>query len=415
MMSFQNYWRTMTTTPSATKKHIAMYIGSLQKGGAERVMCNLADYFFEEGYKVTLVTTYLAAQEHDVKHAAWKRVPAGADGAELVMDMDENPAWVDPSGGEKGGIERVFSALLKSEQKDRLTNLRLRHRKLREVWKKIDPDLILSFSGKNNIMALSTATMDGYKVVVSCRADPDIEYGSKSMRAGMLATFGRAAGIVVQSNGAKERFPVFLQKKCTILPNSINPSFMRKRYIGEREKEIVMVARFHSNKNHAMVMEAFKAATDKEHRDYSLVFYGDGPERAKLQRLAVTLGIEDRVVFAGNVTHVAEHIEKAMIFILASDHEGMPNSLIEAMSLGLACISTDCPCGGPRDLIKNEENGILVPVRDTDAIAAAIRRLIEDGTLREKLGKNATMLQDKLSPSVVNAKWKEYFERVIGS
>ena len=231
----------------------------------------------------------------------------------------------------------------------------------------------------------------------------------------MLATFGRAAGIVVQSNGAKERFPAFIQKKCTILPNSINPSFMRKRYIGEREKEIVMVARFHSNKNHALVMEAFKAATDKEHRDYSLVFYGDGPERAKLQRLAVTLGIEDRVVFAGNVTHVAEHIEKAMIFILASDHEGMPNSLIEAMSLGLACISTDCPCGGPRDLIKNEENGILVPVRDTDAIAAAIRRLIEDETLREKLGKNATMLQDKLSPSVVNTKWKEYFERVIGS
>ncbi|WP_199712421.1 glycosyltransferase [Butyrivibrio sp. CB08] len=404
----------MTTTHSAGKKHIAMYIGSLQKGGAERVMCNLADYFFEEGYKVTLVTTYLASEEHDVKHAAWKRVPAGAPGAELVMDMDENPAWVDPNGGEAGGIERVFSALLKSEQKDRLTNFRLRHKKLRDVWKKINPDLILSFSGKNNIMALSTATRDGYKVIVSCRADPDIEYGSKSMRASMLATFGRAAGIVVQSNGARDRFPAFVQKKCTILPNSINPSFMRKRYIGEREKAVVMVARLHSNKNHAMVMEAFKEATEKDHKDYKLVFYGDGPERAKLQRLAVSLGVEDRVIFKGNVTHVAEHIEKAMIFILASDHEGMPNSLIEAMSLGLACISTDCPCGGPRDLIKNGENGILVPVGDRKAIADAIKRLIEDAEYREKLGTNATVLQERLSPDVVNAKWKEYFERVIG-
>ena len=94
--------------------HIAMYIGSLQKGGAERVMVNLADYFFEQGHKVTFVTTYLASVEYEVKHAAWKAVPAGADGAELVCDTDENPAWVDLSGGEKDGIQRVFSALLKS-------------------------------------------------------------------------------------------------------------------------------------------------------------------------------------------------------------------------------------------------------------------------------------------------------------
>ncbi len=405
----------MTTTASERKKHIAMYIGSLQKGGAERVMCNLADYFFEEGYKVTLVTTYLAPEEHDVKHAAWKRVPAGAPDAELVMDLDENPAWVDPEGGEKNGIDRVFSALLKSQQKDRLTNFRLRSKKLKDIWKKLDPDLILSFSGKNNIMALSTATRDGYKVVVSCRADPDIEYGGKGMKAAMLATFGKAAGVIVQSNGARDRFPAYIQKKCIILPNSINPSFIRSRYVGEREKKIVMVARFHPNKNHAMVMEAFKAATEKDHRDYSLVFYGDGSERAKLQRLSVSLGIEDRVEFKGNVTHVAEHIEKAMIFVLASDHEGMPNSLIEAMSLGIACISTDCPCGGPRDLIEDGKNGILVPVGDKDAIAGAMRKLIEDPELREKLGKNATKLQERLSPDAVNSQWKRYFEKVIGS
>ncbi len=409
----------MTTTSSDNKsekkKHIAMYIGSLQKGGAERVICNLAEYFFGEGYKVTIVTTYLAPEEYDVRHAAWKRVPAGADNAYLVMDPDENPAWVDLKGGERDGIDRVFAALLKSEQKDRITNFRLRYEKLRDIWKELNPDLILSFSGKNNIMSLSTATRDGYKVVVSCRADPDIEYGSRSMRAAMLATFGKAAGVVVQSNGAMKRFPKFIQKKCTILPNSVNPSFIRKRYVGEREKKVVMVARFHSNKNHAMVMEAFKAATEDKHRDYSLVFYGDGPERGKLQRLANTLGIEDRVIFEGNVTHVAEHIEKAGIFVLASDHEGMPNSLIEAMALGLACISTDCPCGGPADLIQNGENGILVPVGDKDAMAQAIRKLIEDDDLRERIGVKATELQERLSPDVVNAKWKEYFERVIGS
>ena len=234
------------------------------------------------------------------------------------------------------------------------------------------------------------------------------------MKAAMLATFGLASGVIVQSNGARDRFPSYIQKKCTILPNSMNPSFIRERYQGEKEKRVVMVARFHENKNHAMVMEAFKLATEKDHRDYSLVFYGDGPERKKLQHLAASLGIDDRVIFRGNVTHVAEHIEKAMIFVLASDHEGMPNSLIEAMAVGLACISTDCPCGGPRDLIEDGVNGILVPVRDRDAIARQIRRLIEDDELRERLGRNAVKIQEKFAPDVANAKWKEYFDRIIG-
>ena len=109
-----------------TQKHIAMYIGSLQKGGAERVMANLAVYFFEQGYKVTLVTTYLAANEYEVKHASWTRVPAGAPGAVLVSDTEENPVWINPEGGEKDGIKRVFSALLKSEQKGRAYNLKAR-------------------------------------------------------------------------------------------------------------------------------------------------------------------------------------------------------------------------------------------------------------------------------------------------
>ena len=396
-----------------SKKHIAMYIGSLQKGGAERVMTNLADFFFEQGYRVTFVTTYLADNEYEVKHAAWKRVPAGAPGAELVADLDENPAWVDPHGGEKDGIERVFSALLKVEQKGRAYNLRMRHKKLQDIWKNLHPDLILSFIGKNNIMALSTAGGEKIPVVVSVRSDPDREYASLSMKSSMLALFGRAAGVVVQSQGAKEKFPGYIQKKCTILPNAINPSFIRKRYIGEREKKIVMVARLDANKNQAMVLEAFKEILEKGHKDYSLVFYGDGPDRIKLQNMAVKLGIDKNVEFKGSVQHVAEHIEKATMFILASKQEGMPNSLIEAMSLGLPCISTDCPCGGPRDLITDGENGILIPVDDRAALVSAMEKLITDKDFAEKIGTEAVKIQEKCSPEVTNQKWKEYFDSLM--
>lgn len=395
------------------KKHIAMYIGSLQKGGAERVMVNLAEYFFEQGYKVTLVTTYLAAEEYEVRHASWVRVPAGADEAVLVADTDENPVWINPVGGEKNGINRVFSALLKSEQKGRAYNLAARREKLRSIFRELKPDLVLSFIGKNNIMALSTATREDIKVVVSVRADPDMEYDSFALKSGMLATFGKAFGIVVQTTGALKWFPKHLQNKCTILPNSVNPSFIRKRYVGEREKTIVMVGRLDENKNQAMVMEAFKEATKDNFKDFKLQIYGDGPDRIKLQRKAVSLGIEEKVEFKGMVKHVAEHIEKAYMFILASNQEGMPNSLIEAMSLGLACISTDCPCGGPSDLIKDEYNGLLVPVGDTKAMTNAISKLLENRTLTENIGIQASKIQNKYAPETVNKMWKDYLESIL--
>ncbi|MCR5558725.1 MAG: glycosyltransferase [Butyrivibrio sp.] len=397
----------------SAKPHIAMYIGSLQKGGAERVMVNLADYFFEKGYKVTLVTTYLAPEEYEVKHAAWKVVPAGAERAVQVCDPDENPAWVDPDGGEKGGIKRVFSALLKEEQEGRLKNLKKRKDKLTGIWKELRPDLVLSFIGKNNIMALSTATREDIKVVVSVRADPDMEYYDMSLKTGMLATFGKAAGIVVQTTTARKWFPIHLRRRCTILPNAINPAFIRKRYVGEREKSIVMVGRLDENKNQSLVMEAFAEVLKRGYTDYQLRLFGDGPDMIKLRHLAINLGIEKNVSFVGVVSNVAEHIEKTSLFILASKQEGMPNALIEAMSLGLPCISTDCPCGGPKDLIISGENGLLVPVDDKDAMVNAILKVLSDKEFADKLGQKATKVQDKYDPKVANEKWEKYFERVL--
>ncbi len=395
------------------KPHIAMYIGSLQKGGAERVMVNLADYFFEQGYKVSLVTTYLAHEEYEVKHAAWRVVPAGAEGALQVCDPDENAAWVDPEGGEKGGIQRIFSALLKEEQEGRLKNLRKRSDKLTNIWRELKPDLVLSFIGKNNIMALSTATREDIKVVVSVRADPDMEYYDLSLKTGMLATFGKAAGIIVQTTEARKWFPVHLRKKCTILPNAINPAFIRKRYVGEREKSIVMVGRLDENKNQSLVMEAFSEVLKEGYKDYQLKLFGDGPDMIRLRHLAINLGIEKNVSFVGMVSNVAEHIEKTSLFILASKQEGMPNALIEAMSLGLPCISTDCPCGGPKDLIIDEENGLLVPVDDKNAMKEAIIKVLSDKAFADKIGQKATLVQEKYDPKVANEKWEKYFERVL--
>ena len=91
----------------------------------------------------------------------------------------------------------------------------------------------------------------------------------------------------------------------------------------------------------------------------------------------------------------------------------MPNALIEAMSLGLPCISTDCPCGGPKDLIINEENGLLVPVDDKNAMKDAIIKVLSDKAFADKIGQKAALVQEKYDPKVANEKWEKYFERVL--
>ena len=191
-----------------SKGHIAFYIGSFQRGGAERVMANLAEYFYTQDYRVTLVTTYLAEEEYPFAHAAWKRIPLSERGAhpqaEEVMLLDESPAFIDPFGGAgRDGIRRVFSGLLPDEQtSNRAANIARRSAKLRRVFEKIRPDVIVSFLGKNNVMAILTTIGLGIPVLVSVRSDPAREYASSQLRFSMRSAYPRAAGVILQTQDA---------------------------------------------------------------------------------------------------------------------------------------------------------------------------------------------------------------------
>ncbi len=200
-------------------------------------------------------------------------------------------------------------------------------------------------------MALFTARGLGIPVVVSVRAVPALEYDSAKTRIPAFLLFGSAAGVILQTEEAKAFFPRKIRKRSVILPNPINPAFLRPRYEGEREKTVVCVGRIDKNKNQELLLRAFARCLDR-HPEYVLHFYGAGEEE-QLKHLAKDLGAEKNTVFHGSVSDIPERIEKAGIFVLPSKTEGMPNALIEAMSLGLACISTDCPCGGPRELIRD--------------------------------------------------------------
>lgn len=376
------------------KKTIAFYIASLAKGGAQRVILNLSQSLRDKGYRVVLVTTYIAETEYDLPD----------------------------------GVERILSDITPEEETtNRVKNFHRRYRKLRNIWKDTKPDCIISFIGKNNFMAILTAFGLHISVLTSVRGEPREEYYNTLTRVLSKTLMGLSTGLILQTRDAKAYFPKWMQKKAVILDNPLNPHFIGEYYTGPREKKIVTVGRVDENKNQKLLIDAF-AKIAAEIPEYTLVIHGDGESLPALQAY-VTQGDgvrgsfldmnqnhataqssdwRSRVIFTGAITDVKERLQTAKLFVLPSNTEGMPNSLMEALALGVPAVSTDCPCGGPKELMEGKENGILVPVGDVDAMAAAIKTILEDESLWETYSKNAYKLCQNLHPDKVNRQWEEY-------
>lgn len=355
-------------------KRIAFYIGSLAKGGAERVITNLAQYFNENGYNVAIVTKLKEDDEY------------------IISDK----------------ITRVIADITKEEEtKSRLINLYRRIHKLRRIFKEINPDVILSFIGKNNLMAIAATRFLKIPVYVSVRSAPKRELGGKGNTLLTFFLFSFAKGVILQTKEAKAFFPKFIQKKAVVLPNSLNPRFLRPYYQMERKKTIVSVGRLDDNKNQQMLIAVFERLS-KEYPDWKLEIYGDGENYGKLEKMIEDKQLKETVYLRGNQPNIESLIEAFSIYVLTSKIEGMPNALMEAMSLGLAVVSTNCPCGGPAELIEHEKNGLLIPVDDKESLYQALKRLIEDKAYREQLSKEAFRTREKFQPKVVNKAWSDY-------
>ena len=117
----------------------------------------------------------------------------------------------------------------------------------------------------------------------------------------------------------------------------------------------------------------------------------------------------------GPTTQVENVLAHAKLFVLSSDYEGMPNALMEAMAAGVPCISTDCPCGGPRTLIRNEMDGILVPTGNCEMMAEAISRLLSEYNTANNLSTSAKKRSDIFKPEIIFEQWKNYIEEICNN
>ena len=360
------------------KMHVAMLIGALTKGGAERVMVNLADDFINRGHRVTMVTQYQKENEYPL-----------------------NPA-----------VKRVISDITEEETTtNRIVNFKRRFCKLRNIWKEERPDVILSFIGKNNMMAILTSRFLDIPVAVSVRAEPKEEYYNGVMRLLAKTLFALADKVILQTKRCFDFFPPYIRRKAMILRNPVSEAFFRDRYVGEREKTIVAVGRVDANKNHEMLIRAFADIAD-EFPDYQVIIYGEGDLRQELLGLVAKLGLSERILLPGSIQNVSEAIYKTRVFVLTSNSEGVPNTLIEAMMMGLTVISTDCPCGGPAELISNFENGILTPVGDVKKLQENLQMVLKNLQTADSMGVEAKKTGDIFRQKKVCGEWEEMLLRL---
>lgn len=351
---------------------ILFYINAIHHGGAERVICNLATQFSEHGEECILATSFRDGWEYSIGEKV-KRI--------TLFESQLNC----------GFLRRNISLV----------------RKLKKILKSEKPDVVLSFMAEPNFRTLIAARGLKVKTIVSVRNDPNREYPNFIFRFLAKHLYKKADGVVFQTEDAKKWFPKSIQKKSKIIFNQVDEVFYNTIYNGERH-DIVTTGRLTAQKNHKMLIRAFAAIADKI--SDNLIIYGEGELREELEAIIAELHMEKRVFLPGSVKNVADTIKSAKLFVLSSDYEGMPNSLMEAMALGIPCISTDCPCGGPRMLFGDELKDWLVPTGNQDILGEKMLSALTTSLFHfEKIKHRGSFFE----PKQIMHSWEEYLDAVV--
>lgn len=350
-------------------RKIVIVTRNMYAGGAERVIAQLANYFAAQGIDCKIVTIDN------------ERVLYELDAAIEIMPI-----------GKKASNKFV----------DKLG----RYIALRRMIKKEKPDTVLSMPEDIGVYVILTLLGTGIPVFVSERNNPWVMPNVKVTRLLRCLMYPFATGLIFQTEMAKSFFPKRIQKKGIVIGNPVDSSRIPNLFTGERRKVIVGAGRLDNQKNFHLLINAF-AIFIKEEPDYSLTIYGEGRLRVELEVLICDLGLKEKIQLPGRKNDLLELLNDAAMFVLSSDYEGMPNVLIEAMCMGMPVISTDCPSGGPKELIRNGENGILVRVNDKEQMAEAMKAcIIKENYL--KFSQNAIKIKEKMTCEKVFEDWYNF-------
>lgn len=344
--------------------NISFVIGSLRGGGAERVILNLAEKFVEAGHKTSILTITDNLCDYEV--------PEGV-----------NTFFVKPPFSIRG--LRLVSRMVA----------------LRNMSHRLENDVVISFAGANVFVAFAFLGAKE-KVILSERNDPQILPKGRMARKIRNISYKFADALVFQTNDAMKYFSYIDKTKKVIIKNPIGNNIPSN---GNRVNEcFINVGRLSEQKNQKLLIDAFAIVSQKYH-DVRLKIYGKGPLETYLKHYIESKGLTDRVTLSGHSKILLEEIKNDRYFVLSSDYEGMSNALLEAMALNMTVISTDHPIGGAREVISNGENGILVPVKDVDALSEAMIMCLSDPEMADRMAISARYVKDELSLEKITRKW----------
>lgn len=276
------------------------------------------------------------------------------------------------------------------------------------ISREADADVIIGFTGYPNMFARLTGWCLGIPSIMSERGDPKYTCQGKGLKSKLaLRIINCSSGGVFQTPGAMEFYGKRLQKRGVVIPN---PIFIKGEIPrveqSQREKTVVSVGRLDNfQKRYDVMLKAFKLFSEK-YPEYILKLYGRGNDEDLIEEWVETMGLSAKVRFMGLTTQPMQDIAADGIFLITSDYEGISNSLLEAMAVGLPCVSTDHSPGGARLLITDHENGLLAPVEDAEGLADALCEFAEDPALAEKCGQNARQVLERFAPERIIDQWE---------
>ena len=263
-------------------------------------------------------------------------------------------------------------------------------RKLRKEIVNWKPDVVLSFHQRYNPFVIMSLIGTGIPVFVSDRSNPYNKLSPPINEFFRKILYPKAQGLIVQTN-LSARVKAKLNKNILVMPNPLKCMDYYED-LSQKDNIVINVGRMDKDKGHHELVKIFSMISDKG--EWNLCFVGDGPERSSIERYVEELSMTDSVIFLGARKDVDELLAKSKIFAFTSLSEGYPNALLEAMAMGLPCISFDC-IAGPSDLINDKERGILIPLNNYDEYAQSLRNLMNDEALRKKLGENAKYVRQQ--------------------
>lgn len=335
--------------------------------------------------QITILANQLSLRKHEVHF--------------IVLGEDNRCYEIDP--------EVNVHSLIEVEKGNKIHKILNRRKILVKKLKELRCDIVINFNFQSAyLLAFSNKKSIG-KVLYSERGDPGDKEYSGILGIIRKITLHHIDAFVFQSKGAQEYFnDEYVRSRSDVIPNAC---FYRKQipYGEKRDKRIVSVGRLSEQKNQKILIEAF-AKNICKYPDYALELYGDGELKTDLVSLCKKLCIEDKVHFMGTTKEIRDRIRTARLFVLSSDYEGIPNALIEAMALGLPCISTDCKPGGARTLITSGKDGLITPINDSELLAEAIDYMLSHPNEAERMAANAADIADRLSADKIYDKWEDF-------